>query len=238
MERLIERVAGKVVCILLHGKSVAKLEQCPELLSDPELVIASLNYFQPVEERILSRIGSQLNLILCTSETEIKKRILGIKEALDRPDYPLFITTVYALQQIPKPWEFVADYRSKIILAVKPDPWPRSTRMPPSLVIYLQALTAANAKRVVLFGCDGADPTITVKQQKRSYYRTEMFMDRSRHTEISLDTQFLNTHYIDAIQRPLYKMWGRRLEVINCNPASWVKVFPTCQYTDVKQYLK
>ncbi len=238
MERLQHMVKGRVVCVLLHGASLSKLEQNPQILDRPNLIIAGMNNFYGTEQKILKRIGRDYDLLLCTSQMEIPRRYDDVCRTLDTNPNALFITTLQAIASMLTPKDFVKRYRARIILVPQIPPWTGTHNQPPSLCVYLTALTEADPHKVVLFGCDGAPPGYTVEKQKRSYWNAEMFDGTGRPTQISLDTSLFNTHYVVDYEAPLYKMFGKRLGVINCNTNSHITVFPVVPYKDIGEYLE
>ncbi len=238
MERLKQLVDKKVVCILLHGASLKKLEQNPQILDRPNLVIAGMNNFYGTEQKILNRIGRDYDLLLCTSTMEIPRRYDDISRALDTNPKALFITTLLAISSMLTPIPFVEKYRERIILVPQIPPWTGTVNQPPSLCVYLKALTEANPHKVVLFGCDGAPAGITADKQKQSYWNPGMFDGTGRPTQISLDTSLFNTHYMVDYKEPLHKMFGRTLGVINCNTESHITQFPVVPYSEIGEYLE
>jgi len=215
--RLTEKIAGRTVCILLHGASIKGIPE--HALNGKDWCYVSLNDFMFVE----ALMKKELEVVLITSEVEIVRKCVDVAVFLDRNPTNLFITTTWALGALmEKSNGFVKKYRNQIILVPRPPflPIKDNVARPNSVTILFLTLADAGVKKIVVLGMDGCEYGKSIVEQKRTYINQELFDSHgNRKTAIMIDTMVFNKHFPE-----LFK--GKNCEILNCSPGSHITVIP------------
>ena len=223
MHRLTDLIAGRPVVVLLHGKSVAILEEKISSLHGTDICYISLNNFSPVVRRILKPADLALDVVYCSSELELPRRIDDVRRHLDERETNLLITTSEAIDCLDRPLNFLRTYFIQTLAIDKPSRLAHG-HMPPSLFPLIHALILARATTVVMFGADGSEDERARTQQK-SYYDTEMFANSDRPTEVTRDTQSIN-RYFGGWRSAVQRNHGHEIGLYNCSPETCITAIP------------
>jgi len=173
MERIKQKINNRTVAILSHGKSIEELEDKIYQFKDKDVCWVSFNYWQLMEEFVLSKIDKKLDIILdCanaeTLEYEEAIRIPFISKLLKRN------TLVLSLQKVLDGWSVIKQklYQDRIVLLDKH--FDIST-VANTLVLLIYAIAQSNPKEILLFGVDGY---IEEDDGLSSYYKPDFQLFR------------------------------------------------------------
>jgi len=234
-DRLREIVDGRPVVLMLHGQSIGEFEGRAEEFKSADVCYMSINKFEIMERRILSKIGRQLSIVFLMSEQEIPRRIVDVHAFLDRRD-GLLMTTWSALS-----WAEEEDYLHVVDehdrqLYVMPRLLCRPV-YPISLALILDELVRCRVKKVVLLGADGYTPKVAgdlwnQMEMLKTYYGSDEFVKerttRNRSSGIGVGTKHFNE---------TYKYDGKTTTVYNVSPDSALVQFPRINYGTLKEVL-
>jgi hypothetical protein len=217
MERLIERVAGRTVALLLHGSSVGGLaDRTAELAAAGGVVWAGLNHFRLLEARLLTPASRTMDLVFCCADGEVERRLEDLGDLLSRPDRPLLITRPAALAAHAE----LSAHRAQVLTEPLPALWP----YPNSLILFLRLLVVARPARIVLCGADGylgeddaALPT---------YFGSEQFQREGRLSGVLRDTLLFNAHFPALLARWQVRLGAPFPEILNASPGTVLRGLP------------
>lgn len=223
-------INNRTVAIMLHGASISEFAKRAKEFEDFNFCYLSLNRFNVMEEKILSKIDKSLDIVFCMSEQEIPRRLSIIHDFLDREENNAFMTTYSALS-----WGYDKDvehilkhHGSKIYIM------PRllcRPIYPISLALILDQLILNNVKKVVLFGADGfllpsGKVTWDQKMMLNTYFDPEFFINEKRASGLSFGTKHFNDTYC---YNPSL------ITVVNCSENSFYRAFPKINYNKLKE---
>lgn len=238
MDNLTKVIDKRVMAILLPGPSITELEEKIGQLEELDICYTSVNDFWIMEERILSKIDKNLDIVMCSSK-ECNVPSGRHTQFLDRDDYNLFVTEEmsfhhslgeYKKKYADKLFFFNAD-RTGNALAQPSMEHPLNFLAQCSFSILLCLGIIGGAKAIVLFGADGGRPSGTGSL----YYGGWSSQSESR---LSFDTiTFNNT--MPIILRNLYTRYSvPAVRVVNCSLHSKYEVFIKQTYNGVIKWLR
>jgi len=153
MERITQKINNRTVAILSHGGSIESLEETIYQFKDKDICWISFNYWQLMEEFILSKIDKKLDIVLdcANSETRVYEkevRLPFIKRLLDRD------TLVLSLRKVLADWSIIDRmlYQDKLVLL---DEHFDISKVANTLVLLIYSIAQAKPKEILLFGVDG-----------------------------------------------------------------------------------
>jgi hypothetical protein len=100
---------------------------------------------------------------------------------------------------------------------------------PNSGLTLILTLICAGARRIVLFGFDGANPDpelATQPSQIETYADPDVFASGTRDTQIARDTWVINELGGALVARARAYSGNETVEVLNASPASHITIFP------------
>jgi chemotaxis methyl-accepting protein methylase len=230
-KNLVEVLGSRTVGILLHGKSIATLEQNISDFSELDICWCSINFFGIMEEKILNTIGKQMDVVFCSSRQEIINREHELAEYLQRDYNNILITTAEALKNVPA----LLNYSHKILTIPKPQL--PAYLMPNSLTLLLEAIISMGcAEKIILFGADGLlNNTITVSS---AYFGGELLAKQQREWLLVNDTTLFNARFPILLQRILHKQSrSTSPPIANCSPGTVITSFPVIDYIEAFKIL-
>jgi len=232
----------KPIAIMLQGPSVSELEDKIQLFKDKDWIWASLNRFQMMEDKILSKIGKELDIVYVTNETRFEEELENIRNFVSK-EGKLFITSTDKYDD-----KFA---KCSAHVDVSSEEFHRTHNTlrsgPPSnsITCLLFALGRLGVKHIYLFGCDGSPiqqraPRVMrglVPQHSSSplYYHEELFfMEKEEggwgnYACITDDMLNMNSNFWDNWD----SLFSYRPNIINVNPKSFVTCFEKCSYEQV-----
>lgn len=227
MGRVADIVAGRPVFVLLHGKSIKRLEQSIMQFEHKDICYASVNYFTVMEERILSRIGKRISLLWSSSPQNIQERMPAVNAFLERDEKNMLLTHPPALKLFNEQpgVNFLERFREKIWLDTTP---PRNLN---SALFLLPILIEEGTKTIIMFGADGC-AEVSKPDIIASYYNPEKYND-GRGVGIVRDTKRFNVHFQDLL--PAIKESG--VTLLNCSPGTYLEHIDVIQYEELANYV-
>jgi tetratricopeptide (TPR) repeat protein len=162
-------IAGRDVVILAHGPSIRSLEERIGELAGQDICYASLNQFPQVEERILSKIGEHLDLVMVGNPQSFEDHEEKIHEFLSRDEDNIFAGSHYATTFIQidrfSDKAFKETFDSKLIYFDCQHYYPPTLIRPlhfaagNTLSVLIPFLLLGKPRRIFFFGADGGgDP--------------------------------------------------------------------------------
>lgn len=220
MKGLKEIVGGRTVGLMLHGSSIAELENRIEKFKDYDICWVATNYFRLVEKNILEKIGKKLDIVAIYAGDPLVRRKEDVKEFLKRGNN-LFICNPPNSNDIKE----LSDAKEELrglgnILYDIGLTYPNSHIFPFTFLQLLRLLWK-QTKRVILFGADGI-----AGKKDNDYYKNEQFKGIRNKSSIRNDTAEFNTRGIS---------W-KIPETINCCLHTCLKHFKTISYDGVEEY--
>jgi len=255
MNRLVDKIKNKIVCIVLHGKSIEELENRIEEFNNDNICWVSMNTFDIVQNNILNKINKQLDIIyhfsLHRGNIEIEVQIPNLKQAIDKgslliTNKNLFIDAYTRLQQE----EFINEYKDKVLLL---DDIKTKANIPlekveaglPTICYILYSLIIMGASKIIVFGFDGSDYDINTSDMN-SYYKSDIVFSRTVLPKekvenlakgflgsIGYDTLSINNNFLAIYEKIKSSFNLSELPIIlNCSPISKIKVFKIIDYNE------
>jgi tetratricopeptide (TPR) repeat protein len=246
LERLRSVVDGRDVAILAHGPSIAELESHSAQLASSDLCFFGLNRFQVTEEHLLNPAGRQLDLVAVTPPQLMHDIAPYIADFLARPDANVLVSLRSSLDALPgggaARQSLEARYDEKLLYVDSRHPGGASPRFPlhfipaNTLTILLGLAVLGGAKRIFVFGADGA---VAHELPENSHYKkgSARFgfdlpdgFDAHYPAAIAADTEQFNDVW-EANLHALCALYDLPLRpMFNVNPASAVAVAPRISY--------
>jgi len=226
--RITDIVADRPVFVLLHGKSIAELEQHVHKFGAGKICYVTVNNFSILEKHILSRINERFSIIHCHSVHGFQHRVGAIVDYLKRKDNNMLISTDIAISTFSTCYtNMVDEFRSKIWL-IPSEKWKHYN----TVLALLVALMEEEVKNVILFGDDGSVAP-TVKLAKEGYYHNrETWRSRGTETGISGDTARFN-----RVWPAFNAAHNTCTRILNCSPGTHIKGIPEIAYGDLHKYI-
>ena len=236
MKTLKEIIGNRPIAILLHGSSIETLENRIIIeFKDLDFCYISINYFKVMESRILSKINKKLNLVYCSNYKEFITRKEDIEEFVSRENTKL-LTTFECLWQTENE-DFVNKYFDKIHIC-KMIVYENNT-YPNSLAVLLYNLIREGFYKIILFGCDGLldKEEDNIDKISNTYFGKEQLKREERDWNLINDTKNFNRYFREALWRKLKEEeYSPKLNIVNCSPNSYIKVFNIITYDRVEQW--
>jgi tetratricopeptide (TPR) repeat protein len=246
LERLRSLVGGRDVAILAHGPSIAELESHTAQIASSDLCYFGLNRFQVTERHLLEPAGRQLDLVAVTPPQLMNDIAPHITEFLTRPDANVLVSLRSSLDALPGGGaareSLEARYDDKLLYVDSRHPGGASPRFPlhfipaNTLTILLGLAVLGGAKRIFVFGADGA---VAHDLPENSHYKKGSAgfvfdlpdgFDAHYPAAIAADTEQFNDVW-EANLHALCALYDLPLPpMFNVNPASAVAVAPRISY--------
>jgi tetratricopeptide (TPR) repeat protein len=164
LDRLRRIVENRDVVVALQGPSLAMLEERIDKLAGLDIRYATVNVFPPVEDRVLARIGRQVDILSVLNMAITRSWYDELSAFLTRPTPNLLITQPYALGSLTEHGttqaEFLARYDERL-LYVPANAGPGFPSRPLHIQAnntfsgLLPALVMGRPRRIFIFGADG-----------------------------------------------------------------------------------
>ena len=235
MKSLKEIIKNRPIAILLHGSSIKELEERIEEFKDLDFCYVSINYFKIMQEKILSKINKELDLVYCSNYKEFLTRQQDIEEFLSKDNKKL-LTTFECLWQTENE-DFANQYADKIhfckMLVYEDNSYPNS------LAVLLYNLIREGFYKIILFGCDGLldEKEDDIDKISNTYFGKEQLKKEQRDWNLIVDTKKFNEYFTDALWRKLKEEEYRdKLNIVNCSPESYIKVFKIINYDEIRRW--
>jgi len=206
MKKLSQTVKNRPVAILVHGTSIAQLEDRIEDFKEFDLCYASVNLFSMLEKRILGKIGKKFEMVYCVSQARMEQELGNIKEFVRR-DSSTFITT----NKIDLP-DTKVFYNKKPMLF-----WNTLSRL-------IELLVRARVKDIFLFGADGGAIGRDIYYAQDEFRLNERYEKmENKYICIRNDTTKMNNE--------LPKILGNHnTRILNVSPESHINCFTKIDY--------
>jgi hypothetical protein len=245
------KVYGKTVAIMAHGKSIEELERRADEFKDYDITWVGFNMYHLMEDFIMSKMGRHLDFALdCVAlhidHTYSREQAMAY-EAVRIPRFKRAMelgTTVMSTwnamgtyYKVALGINFFAENEEKIILLDDLISCPTGAN---TLAVLIYALAAGQPKRIILFGADGY---LKPEGVWDSYYMTEKQQEEKMLVHGNLHSGIMgNTVALEKTFDNLYRKYCRAgnvplAEVINCSPDSVINLFKKVNYDEVKGYL-
>ena len=249
LNKLKEIIDNRLVVIMLHGKSIEGLENTITELKDIDICYTGLNYFDVLENSILTKINKHLDFVYdsagivpeCVQIYENQVRIPRLSKYLDRNENNLWITTQGLMNIIMFETNneyFIEKYRHKMLLI---DELNIRLNVPNSSVLLLGLAIIGGAKKIVICGMDGykGEP----KDLFQSYYKPALFIEHCRkatglkNTNLVIDSVGFEKE-IQLIINSYATVYNMGLPpIVNCSPNSMFTVFEKIPYSKLKEWI-
>jgi len=248
LEKLKQITKGKTVLIMLHGKSIEGLENIITDLKDKDIVYASLNYFDLMENFILSKINKKLSYVLdCAGVKDenlhnynVKRRIPRLKNFFACQENKLLLTIKGVIRKLTDQencGDLLQQYKDKILVldSVGID----LINVPNSASILIGITLLARAKKIIICGMDGylGKPN----NSSSTYYQEKLYNEHKRDafgntdiTHVNGDTQNFGLMMPSIIEAYCNILEIESPEIYNCSPNSIIDIFPKINYNQLK----
>lgn len=253
-------IKGKIVGIMSHGASISKLEEKIDLLRDKDIVWCSFNYWDLMEDCILSKINKKLDIVLDCAMTinyhygkfdNIRKyekeiRIPNFIKLLNRGTLTItnrdLIKNKYGV--LFNNEDFYKQYGN--LFTYMEDLNIQYPEMPYNTLSRLLAITLiGKPKKIILFGLDGY---MGENRGLETYYKPRLWLKRKELLdEVVMKPKFkhmLRDDTIDAQNnylkycKTVCEVHNINLpEIVNCNPNSIIDVFRKINYEELYDYV-
>lgn len=243
------------VILMFHGKSIEGLEHMITNLKDMDICYASLNFFNMLEEHILSKIDKHLDYILdcSTVEEEIKynarNRLIRLEEFLKRKDNNLWIVNKGLFKDL-----YINEMHEKFIYRVIEKTFIveqlgidyKKLLVTNSFQILIFATILGGASKIALCGLDGIDPNTETESVYSTYYKPEVYK-AIRIASQGHDGPSKIRHDVKVLQRVEYKLMEVFKEsfpdieippIVNFSTNSVYNIFDKKPYEKLEQWIK
>ena len=239
IQRLTEIIGGRDVALLLYGPSITDLEQQIDTLADCDICFASVNKFDVVEQRILSRIGRRLDIVVTANPSDIQLRWDAYRDYLSRPDPNLLVATEYVLAGLRPPHsvegQFVRCFDEKLLFFDAANRLPTTPVTPlhfspgNTLSVALPMLAVGGARRIFIFGGDGGATPLHQEEQPPYFFDDKASADATRTAEmlrrLRNDAAVCDYNAPFAVMAASKIFRHRRPEIFNVCPYSAYRAF-------------
>ena len=252
IERFESVVAGRDVAILLQGPSIRQLEERIGELAGEDICYASLNQFPQIDERVLSKIGERLDVVMVGNPLSFVKHEEQVYEFLARDENNMlagtdFMTTTVDVNKFGGK-TFRERFDSKLIYFDCQHYYPPTLIRPlhfssgNTLSVLIPFLLLAKPRRIFIFGSDGGgDPTSndgayffskspgdkTERNRVAETYR-RLRLD-ARHCDQNVEASMIMISVLYSVPIP---------EIYNVCLDSANRAFPRISYDDAFEMLK
>lgn len=251
-------ISNRPVLLLLGGPSLYALEGEIEALRDTDVLFCAVNHKHIAEEKILSKIGRQVDIWFIYSTTELRILAGEIIEFLKREANNYFITTseefefIYQVKESYR--QEILPYKDKLIFMdkLRNDIFKAVEVFPPNTCsMALSYIISKGADfPVFLLGCDGvADENYSIKESYYSSGNMEKYRKKKGSsvkediekplTESDLYTDQINFHKNWPLieKNVLLSKKYSIPDIFNANPNSYYTAFRKCCIEDFINYI-
>ena len=227
--KLRSKIGDRTLGVMLHGASINELENRAKEFRDLDMCYMSINRFEVMERRILSKMGKRLDIVFLMSEQEMPRRIQDLHRYLDRGDN-ILMTTFSTLSWLEREDYMHIIWNHDEQLYVMPRLLCRPV-YPISLALILDQMVICKVRDIVLFGADGyvPDSENDVWNQEKmlaTYYDPGYFKATNRPCGLAFGTKHFNE---------TYEYDDTALNVINCSENSHIKHFRKIGYDQLRE---
>lgn len=222
------------VFIILQGPSVKVLENHIQRIHSivPNIVYASLNRFDILEDRILEKIRKKFDYIYYSDPHLVPQYIELIKDFLNRPYLKNFVTDYNAIKALEGhgKCQIYNNNGSVIYSSYSCGKNPSvSDKFYNSLTCMLLTMIGLGFRNFCLFGADGGG------NEKEIYYGQEgLTRDGIEHSELSRrlkeDADFMNKYFWKLVE-PIIN--PKEISILNCSPGTKLTCFEKCEYEEL-----
>ena len=238
MKKILQKVIrDRPVAILLPGTSIKELEERITELKDADICYASVNDFWIMEEKILSKIGKQLEIVLCSAK-ECNVPSKKHDKFLDRENVAFLTEDVSFHHSLD---DYMDRYKDKLCFFATdlmfdslncPSPErPYHFFAQASFVVLLSMVLIGGAETVILFGADGGD-----RFQRGNYYGG--WRETQSVWNLGYDTGFLNATIFKVLENVCVTHGVSKFRILNCSPGSYYCAFNTLNYDMTFKFLR
>lgn len=251
LEYLKKIINKRPIIIMLHGKSIEGLENNIQSLKNLDICYTSLNYFDLLENNILSKIDKRLSFVYDSSGIVPKQvqyyegawRIPRLKKYLNRPDNNLWITTKGLIKIIAFDTyneDFIVKYWDKIMIAGQLN---IRLNVPNSAVLLIGLCILGEASKIAICGLDGF--TGQYKDNLQSFYKYEEYKKHRfaatgdyNYTGIVQDTQHFQNETISILNKYACDYKIKMPPIINFSTKSIYNIFSKKDYNELVKWIK
>jgi hypothetical protein len=256
-ERIANIIKERTCCVISKGKSIEELEKKIELFRNKNICWVIQNRFDYIEEGILKKIGKSVDIVSdCATVSkpqifEKEVRYPRFYNYLMRNETSLLATSETVLNEILKYKKEkdinLRDYFDKQIVTIDslfsiPNCNKSIWNPPPnSFTLLLAFLIAGYAKKIIIFGLDGAT---TNEGILKTYYRPDIVTQERR---LAFGDERPGTVANDGADFAI--RWGEifelyktsfnnpNVEIINCSPNTIFNTFRKINYDELEKEL-
>ena len=241
MKRLVNLIENKIVCVLGCGRSLEILENKIEELKDLNLSWIGMNDCEEIEKRIMSKIDKNFDIVFNFSFPVSKSMIAYINNILLKGR--VFITKKRFISKIKINKGKVIVMESVVNRKVKFSDFFNIHHPNSSLCSIIIFLLYCNAKKIILFGCDGIHPKAMaayhpMEEIGDTYYLPEIKRRKKDSHGLCGDVAEMNKNFLKtlSLHRNLFKL--DNINIINCTPYNYYTCFKRINYRDLMKELK
>lgn len=251
LDKLRRVINKRPVIIMLHGKSIEGLEKNIQKFGKFDICYTSLNYFDLLEDNILTKIGKKLSFVFDSAgvvpdrlqEYETKWRIPRLSKFLDRKENNLWLTTKGSMRMSlinTGSEEFIIKYRDKTILV---DDFNIRLNVPNSAVLLIGLAIIGEASKIAICGLDGWKGAY--QDNLSSFYKQDLYVKHRtaatgdpNYTGLVQDTNNfeIQTKKILSEYCKQYKI--KMPPIINVSIESVYSIFPRFTYEGLYDWMK
>ncbi len=254
MNKLEQIINGRTVCIMVHGTSIARLEQEISKLANKDICWASTGVFPMMEDYILSKINKKLDIVFdCATVAphlwnayELHMRLPRIHKFINRPGQNLWCTSHGVVRDTIKPLvpHWIGEFKEKIFVIdslVAKDNVPKFMDAPNSTCLMIGTMLAGGASKIIIFGLDGyhgptACPPTAYYHPEEIIKERKLALGEVNDGNINRDTNSFAKVFPDKLE--MYRgFFNNRAPVYNCSPDSIYDVIPKIHYEELEVYI-
>lgn len=206
MKNIFQDIQEKPIFIIGQGPSAYELQENIHKFKNKDILWASLNRFQLIEDEILSLIDKKLDIVYCASNQRYKEERKSI-QVFKNKEESLFITNSSS-------YVCFDDFHNNCHIYISDFGYGFS-----SIFAMLCALGKLQAKNIYLFGFDGGP----IPVGNDVYFCQKKIDDNfeAREKSILKDTIMMNKIFVDYLEY----IGVKDMKIINVNPYSIITCF-------------
>lgn len=255
MNKISRIVNNRIVAIMLHGRSIEKLEKRITEYRDMNICWASMGLFTIMERYILNKISKRLEIIFDSatvpesrmSKYENKVRLPRIESFLERTDNNLWVTSHGIVRDSIRGlgrYDILDRFQEKIYEV--DGLFPRRNigqymSVPNSATLFIASIMASNPKKIIIFGLDGYVGNAT--SGVYSYYKSNLAAEERlsalgslRDDGVNRDSNsFLNR--FPNLLKEYRRLFNCHAPIANCSPSSIYQCPTKINYNELRGWL-
>jgi len=245
-DKLTEKINGRTIGIMSHGKSIYELEHRQSQFSELDICWASFNYYDLMQDNILNKMNKRLDIALeCaagrTKTFELLTRIPRMGEYIQKDCLVLstwrLMRTQYEKMGLLNTYE---EFKDDIILC---DNILGILNVPNSLSLLIYTVAVCKPKQIILFGVDGYKKTqgdefsTYFKPDLQKEYRKNLLGGKLEYT-LHETTDDFEKLFLKSYEKYCDQFHVDTPKIYNCSPGSHFKSVNNLNYTEVLKKIK